>query len=342
MGMKPGGQQDLRSRLLFARVGWCQFYNETPGDEPQRGGSFNDGDIGSEFANFAVIKGRVYGYARTGLLLPPRRIAGNSADQLDDIAVALFATRENGSGQILVGWYRHATALPRGYKKRPTGADGFYRWSCAVQDAVLLPQDLRSVLIPKGKGGTGQSQVTYARDRKGTPTSAPWIKTARQFIERYNGPSLVGYNKREASEKLVTEEAESVLRGQDILRDSALRQAIEDYAMWRVGTELAKRYDEVNDVHRLESFDFHCRRGKNWQKIEVKGTRTAGDSLLFSNAEVLLAKKERVDLYVVSGIRITTEDDGSFSAAGGSVESIANWGQKRYEQKAIGWLISRH
>lgn len=53
-------------RVLFARVGWMQFYRGImPGDEKLiGGGAYNKNNVGSEVANFAPVKGRVYGYAQ--------------------------------------------------------------------------------------------------------------------------------------------------------------------------------------------------------------------------------------------------------------------------------------
>ena len=161
--MATGTDADLQERLVFARVGWCRLYNETPGDEPMRGGKWNINAIGSEFANFSVIRARVYGYVTVGDdgLFNALRVTGDDKGKLDDITVAVFATTPGGSGQVLVGWYRHADASKDGYPDRPGDAYGIYNWCCAAKNAVLLPTSRRRVKIPKGAGGAGQSNVTY-------------------------------------------------------------------------------------------------------------------------------------------------------------------------------------
>ena len=62
--MANGSIADITDRLVLARVGWCEFYNGTLGDEPVAGGTYNDSGAGSEWHNFRVIGGRVYGVTR--------------------------------------------------------------------------------------------------------------------------------------------------------------------------------------------------------------------------------------------------------------------------------------
>ncbi|MGZ3530324.1 MAG: protein NO VEIN domain-containing protein [Vulcanimicrobiaceae bacterium] len=99
-------------------------------------------------------------------------------------------------------------------------------------------------------------------------------------------------------------------------------------------------YDEILDVPEWESFDFHCRKGRIWRKIEVKGTRTPGESLLFSNAEVALAEEDRVDLYIVSRIKVNGNED-DLHASGGTISKIADWSKRGCQRNALGWQIIR-
>lgn len=90
----------LSNRLVFLRVGCCRLYNETPGDEPLRGGSWNNAEVGSESANHVVIEGRIYGFAKLGSArkMNARRVHGPSSQGNNDVAIALFATTPGGLG----------------------------------------------------------------------------------------------------------------------------------------------------------------------------------------------------------------------------------------------------
>lgn len=333
--------EDLFERLVFARVGWCDLYNETEGDEPQRGGKWNVDEIGSEFANFSVINGRVYGYAKAGTErgLNGKRVTGAPHGPLNDISIVLFASPPGGKGQFVVGWYRHATAF-RAYRDRPGGAYGVYLWHCKKNDAVLLPWEAREFDIPKRKGATGRANVTYTRDADGRLTRKHWAEGVRDFIMNYRGSSLVGFGARASRDQVVANDALLMLRGQAMVMNARLRRAIELHAVDRVREQLTKEFDEVREVPSPPaSFDFHCRNGQTWRKIEVKGTRTLGESLLFSDAEVELAKSEPVDLYIVSEI-VVSSDGHRISTSGGRVQRpIRDWGRKSLKRKARGWQV---
>jgi Domain of unknown function (DUF3883) len=332
------GDDDLRKRLVLVRTGWCMFYNGTPGDEPTRGGAYNVDRVGSEAENFRVLGDHVYGYAATSF--SPLRVAGDRNDSLSDVTVAVFATRPGAAGQVLVGWYRHAT-FAEDFERRPGAAGGIYLWRCRAADAVLLPPSEREVPVPKGRGATGQAQVAYARDEQGRARKDDWIAAVRNFISQYRGPSVRRVRGAAAAEALTADEAERLLRGQAILASGQLRDVIERHAMRRARQRLRVEYDEVQDVSAFSSFDFLCRRGRLERKIEVKGTQTNGQSLLFSNAEVQLAKDEHVDLYVISNIVYREDEDGVAHVSRGDLEIVPNWGARGFRATAVGWQVAR-
>ena len=136
--MASGSSSDVTDRLLFARMGWCEFYNGTFGDEPRAGGEYNFESVGSEWNNFRVINGRVYGYVHPTLV--PRRITGNSEERLRDVAVALFAKNPETGGQYLVGWHRHARVNePVDYRDRPGGDNGIFLGPAPPQMLRFFP-----------------------------------------------------------------------------------------------------------------------------------------------------------------------------------------------------------
>ena len=339
---------DVTDRLVFARVGWCDFYNGTLDDEPLAGGTYNDKKIGSEWNNFSVIKGRVFGFVKNGVKtsvtrMNLRRVVGTLNEFQNDIAVAFIAKNPNTGGQYLVGWQRHVHLNdPIDYRERPAGYYGYYLWSAAATEAILLPLSARSLRIPKTEGGTGQSQVTYARDNQGRITKASWFAAVRKFILDYDGPSLTGVTSSAPSKSLAAEDAEEALRGQRVVTNAMLRNLIEKHAMRRVRLLLKKKYKkEPIDTSASESFDFLCNPKGESIKVEVKGTRSSGESLLFSANEVALARDESVDLYVVSGVRITGDAKKGFKASGGAVEYVTDWGRSKYDATPLAFQITR-
>lgn len=289
-----------------------------------------------------MINGRVYGYVHPTLV--PRRIVGNNNERLRDVAIALFAKNPETGGQYLVGWHRHARVNePVEYRDRPAGNDGgVFLWSCASVDATLLPKIQRTLLIPKGKGGTGQAQVTYARESDGPLRKAAWMNTVRRFILNYEGQSLTGADSKTASASVLEQDVEESMRGQGIVANALLRRAIEAHAMRRVKAILKKRFGSAHaDVSASESFDFLCSAKGKTVKVEVKGTRSTGESLLFSAAEVALARTEPVDLYVVSGIRVNGNPTDGYKASGGDVEHVPNWGRSKFDAAPLAFQITR-
>jgi len=332
---------DVTDRLVLARVGWCEYYNGTLGDEPVAGGAYNDSDAGSEWNNFRVIRSRVYGYVYPRLA--EKRVLGVALDSGEDVAIAFFATNPDTGGQYLLGWHRHARLNdPTGYRERPGDHEGRYLWSCKSADATLLPIPRRTLPIPKGKNATGQAQVTYARSVDGKPKSLTWLKNVRKFILAYDGPSLTGASSEDVTATLAAQEAEAALRGQGIVRNAQLRKVIETYAMRCVKALLKKKFgkDPV-DTSATESYDFLCSTKSKSVKVEVKGTRSTGESLLFSAAEVALARKEVVDLYVVSGVRISGSAKIGYQASGGDVEHVPDWGRTKYDASPLAFQITR-
>jgi Domain of unknown function (DUF3883) len=156
----------------------------------------------------------------------------------------------------------------------------------------------------------------------------------RLHTPRGGASRLQAVNAPQAAGKQAQEEIET----QGFQCDAKYRSEIEAYSMWRVGRILRKIYDTVRDVSRekMQSYDYHCiSQDGRCQKVEVKGTRTKGNGVLVSRCEFNLAKKERVNLYVVSNIMI--DDDGK--AHGGKVTEFKNWGARKLTCNPISYKI---
>jgi hypothetical protein len=337
---------DVNRRLIFARIGRSEFYQDKEGDEPVEGGRWNTGNKGSESNNFRLIKGQYFGYAQFEAENDPARrqtairITGNreASWPLKDVCVIFFAKLEDG-GQAVVGWYRHAEMLKE-RNDRPNSFYGLYRWKCKAADAVLLPARDRKRSIPKGRRGTGQAQVTYARDRLGKPLKHSWIQEVRRYVVGYDGPSMAGpLAGRDLDGKVAETEANCAIEEQGFVPEVKLRQALERYAMHRVGKRLrSKKGARVEDVSRSESYDFEVRRGSRVSRVEVKATRGLGHQVLVSARELKLSLTEQIDLYVVHSIKVKLRNN-RLQCYGGKVRVHRDWGARAAKKRPIGWLV---
>ncbi|MFX6213952.1 hypothetical protein ABTF16_23245, partial [Acinetobacter baumannii] len=55
----------IKVRILFCNIGWMRKYNGMDGDILERGGSYNDNEIGHEVCNFTNMDGSVFGYVQS-------------------------------------------------------------------------------------------------------------------------------------------------------------------------------------------------------------------------------------------------------------------------------------
>jgi 5-methylcytosine-specific restriction protein A len=157
--------------MLFCNIGWAEHYNGVPGDEPRRGGAYNDDNVGHETCNFTRFQGKVFGYVQVkdrGQIRIQRLGASKAAESIEGVTVVWTAGPDDG-GTAVVGWYTNATVYrnwqpfnPRSKKHEKNNIE-FYRIVADAEDAVLLPIDDRyDLMIPRGKGGIGQSPIWYA------------------------------------------------------------------------------------------------------------------------------------------------------------------------------------
>lgn len=115
----------------------------------------------------------------------------------------------------------------------------------------------------------------------------------------------------------------AAVAGQSWLADGARRRSIELYAMEQAINHYKAQWPVVEDVSAKESFDLRCRNGHVELRVEVKGTTTAGGSILLTRNEVRHAEDSRnsMSLFVVSGILV----DSANNCSGGIPLVIEPW-----------------
>lgn len=173
--------------LLFCNLGWMQDYQgQTRTDKIIGGGQYvRIEKRGHEVCNFVTARGKVFGYVQpVGQIKIEKLGATKQAEHLAGVDVVITAHRPHGD-TVIVGWYKNATVYRASQSlTRPTalhrknGIDTF-RYEARAQDVKLLDVDQRTLVVPRGKGGIGQSNVWYAEK-----TSAAWLARVRRLLDQ--------------------------------------------------------------------------------------------------------------------------------------------------------------
>jgi Domain of unknown function (DUF3883) len=132
-----------------------------------------------------------------------------------------------------------------------------------------------------------------------------------------------------------------VRRGQGFATDSTAKKAVEDRAMDMVRVALEADGWTVKDVSRHESYDYHCRRGDDELRVEVKGSRsTPGQILVTANEARHALEHGDVALAIVGSIKLR-RDAGTPLAVGGVITWLRPWaiGQGTLVPLAYSWRV---
>lgn len=178
----------MGKHILFCNVGWMSRYQGiTPSDKIVGGGAYvRIEQRGHEVCNFLPAKEKIYGYVQPhGSQIKIERIgASKNDDELSDVDVVFTARRPGAGGTVVVGWYKNATVFrhPQQVKwisktHEKNGVDAHWV-STAAENFVLLPLDQRNIVVPRGKGGMGQSNIWFAD----SPVVSTWVSKVRRTI----------------------------------------------------------------------------------------------------------------------------------------------------------------
>ncbi|SRR6266404_2661399 len=295
-------------KVLLARVGFMKYYKgPKPGDEkPIGGGSYNIERIGHEAYNFLDIGGTVYGYFQPHMKLGEeinlgRIEQGCADDKIDSVLVIWFATKPKDRGQVVIGWYVNATVFRsiQSPDLLPLRKNYNYNIKARKDDSVLLGISERTYPVGhdiKGtrQGNPGQTNAFYILDNRGqardltNPTNA-WITKLIEYVENYDG-SKISSREDEIQEDVLTAQYSS--GGQGFQSDVEVRLMIESHAMATCKKHYSEKKYEVEDVSKNRPYDFIIRKNGLSRFIEVKGTRTAGDTIILTKNEVDLSRTQ--------------------------------------------------
>jgi Domain of unknown function (DUF3883) len=206
-----------------------------------------------------------------------------------------------------------------------------------IREAGSLLMDLRQTMqetyggaiyfpwVPYGDGPIRAAQTYLAKLPRAAVNLFPRLESAVQFLET-SSPQL------ESDETQLTSWAVADLagkrrvhRGQGYQMNQAIKVAVEARAMDLAIAHFSELGD-VEDVHGNQSFDLRCTIDATEWHIEVKGTTTAGSSVLLTPLEVKHARRyPNVCLFVVSEIEVTEAHDGRIEVSGGDAWFFRPW-----------------
>lgn len=210
-----------RRRMLFCNIAWMEEYDHIcfPEDKPRYGGSYV-ASTGSAFEswNFHRYYDGYYGFVET-------KYTGGTADQdkanqlhiekidpsatgdsIDNVTVIFCAHSDEVDNTVIVGWYEDATVL----RYRKQHLDG-HMYNLTTDKAVLLPEILRTKVIPRarsGEFGFGQSNLRYPTGNAATGA----VKDVLAYIEGFQGTDAV-----------------------KVASDKAIAGLSDEQLMWRIG-----------------------------------------------------------------------------------------------------------
>ena len=153
---------------------------------------------------------------------------------------------------------------------------------------------------------------------RGSPAS--WLAWVRE--------GMLPFSRALNADPLALPEAADLDRspGQGFSSDPRIRRAVELYAMKRARDYFQQKegFTHIQDVSRTSPFDFLGWDGKREVYIEVKGTQTAGSSILLTPNEVEFARrnKSQMALFVVHSMKVR-DVDGEVHVEGG--EERVSW-----------------
>lgn len=279
-------------RILFCNIGWMEKYEgQTDSDQIIGGGSYvKENGIGHEVCNFRKVNGRVYGYVRVNGDINLNRIDENNQGKfLDKVLVVWLATRPEGN-TVIVGWYNNAIVFEelQTFEEIPAlqAKNGISRYliETAAKDAVLLPVDARTCIIPRAKtnpeqGGLGQSNIWYADQERNIPI----IQNVIDFIKRKESFSSIAVKRKSKP-------------------DQERKIKVEQTAIQVCRSHFEELGYEVKSVEKENlGWDLVATNGKSELRIEVKGL--SGSNFLVeltpNEYKVFLKKKGDYRLAVV-------------------------------------------
>lgn len=330
-------------KVLFARIGYMEYYQGSADERPIGGGKYNKENIGYEACNFLSVGDHIYGYFQPVGFKPDgksfgsinlQRIdptIGDQESKIEDVLVIFFATDPDldvptigpVTRSVIVGWYKNAVV----YKERQhivrSGVDSkldIYYLKVKASDVVLLPKKNRAYRLghsihgdKEGNPGQSNSFYVYKEDKTAkdiNKANFEWIPRAIEYVNNYNGPII----QNDADIMMEKESTSSQkIDGLDFEENEKIRKAIEKHStaltikhLENKGFKVHEYNEQKQKICAYESYDLLAYKDDNEFYVEVKGTRSLGKQVIFTKNEVELHKNNNnVILSVVHSIEIS-------------------------------------
>jgi len=198
----------------------------------------------------------------------------------------------------------------------------------------------------------GRAQALIGRAR-GAPRGGNSTKRIRLFV-RFPGSGWTVGRAREllayGTSDIAMDEVANIeaivdpQKGQRYASDVRTKIAVERRAMDLAKAWLSDDGWTVRDVSKSRSYDLHCAKQGQELRVEVKGTRGGGDTILITRNELNHARDHaNVHLAIVSRIVIDRDSKGAPSASGGVLRWYQPWVIKDSDLEAIAfeWTSAR-
>lgn len=335
-------------RILFARIGWMNFYSGSqPGDErPIGGGNYNVEHKGGELYNFKKFGVYLYGAFANAMSAENLNLSriqpGFKGNKLNDVLIVFFSQHpDKNIGQVVVGWYKKSTVTKDLRTEKLNGIRRWYWAKAKAKDCTLLPTYNRVLQIPRGQNSPGQSNTFFIYQNDGTQKKLKWLEKVIAFVNSYDGPNLINQPEAEAlkqiENKLLEEIEASSAQGK--ILDFNARKVIENRAM----NEAIKFYKSkgyiVKNVSANKSYDLECTKDSQNYFVEVKGSTLTIDKIILTFNEVRFAEKHSrfMKLFILHSIKLS-KIKNIYHAKGGVRQIIDDWEIDKKRLKPIQYL----
>jgi hypothetical protein len=128
-------------------------------------------------------------------------------------------------------------------------------------------------------------------------------------------------------------------KSQGFQANSAVRQAVEEYALKRAEAHFVSLFRSVK--RKGKPYDLRCAKGASVLYVEVKGTQTEGTEILLTPNEVRFANEHRGEmaLFLVYNVDVSRED-GKIVTSGGATRVEPNWVIEMSHPSPLGYSYS--
>jgi len=188
-------------------------------------------------------------------------------------------------------------------------------------DDTAAGRFLASLTVARAKGGT----VFHVSDGE-------WMRMVKFAGGFATVDSVVG------DVEAAVRSSNSPFTGQGFGLAAAERVAVERYAMERAVEYFSSRWASVKDVSNRCSFDLLCSSAATQLRVEVKGTTSAGDSVVLTKKEIDEAAAPGYALFMVSDVIL--ERTSPPVARGGQCRIIPRWRPDKHTLKPIAYSVN--